>query len=597
MKYIPFLALILFTACSTKSPGQITQTVEFYPSATPRLTLTPSNTPLPTNTPTPTPTPTPTAIDVTILGNPSGFPNSEPIPASGAYCGFVDTLDFPLNPPDGEETSGGMDFGVYRDRYEKYHAGEDWGFRNESNFGKPVYSIGHGFVTYAAPNGWGLDRGVVVIRHIFQNGDTFLSFYGHLDPPSVTLTAGECVARGEKIGEIGRPRTPPHLHFEIRTHLPTSAGTGYWPTDPREAGWLPPSQTISEKRLAVSPGILWTRTFSDGLIKPLGISDENFILAYNQQIQVLDPVNGSLQWHLPITNTIKNAALDASLHQVYLYDLKGSLSANSLTDSVEPIWTVDLKTMSTADLLPIPGGGVIVADRQRAIALDAEGAIRWQIETHAPVLSWTPLEDSLLFTTSDTEKPLWYVNINGAAAWNWRIGGTLVNQAGRVYLYAEDGLYQLDVDQRTGKRVVPLPRGKPSLGDLVPLPNGGWLLIHIDGHDRRLIKLDSDLSVQWERSIKKLTLGELRLAVQGDSAYLLWSHSTTTGNQVNIYVVDLESANLTHILMAGTRISYSHQNWIYPVDDNLLLVNVGGGPLGMLDPLTAGQTVTNPGTP
>ena len=32
-----------------------------------------------------------------------------------------------------------------------------------------------------------------------------------------------------------------HEHFEIRTHMPEEPGPGYWPTDPTEAGWLPPS--------------------------------------------------------------------------------------------------------------------------------------------------------------------------------------------------------------------------------------------------------------------------------------------------------------------------------------------------------------------
>ena len=34
--------------------------------------------------------------------------------------------------------------------------------------------------------------------------------------PSVTLQAGQCVARGQQIAVLGRPRSSPHLHFEIR---------------------------------------------------------------------------------------------------------------------------------------------------------------------------------------------------------------------------------------------------------------------------------------------------------------------------------------------------------------------------------------------
>ena len=72
---------------------------------------------------------------------------------------MVDVLDFPLNPPDAINTSGGGDFGVYRERYQGNHTGEDWGLQDRQNFGATVYAIGHGMVTYAQPRGWGRDGG------------------------------------------------------------------------------------------------------------------------------------------------------------------------------------------------------------------------------------------------------------------------------------------------------------------------------------------------------------------------------------------------------------------------------------------------------
>ena len=171
----------------------------------------------PTTTPTITPTPTPTAvpISITLLRSQQSTPASEP----GARCGVVDTLDFPLDPPDAKNVRfGGQDFGAFRDTYYGYHAGEDWwGTGGDvSSFGAPVHSIGHGVVTYAEPNGWGRDKGVIIIRHTFPDGSRILSFYGHLHPPSVTLRLGDCVVRGDQIGQIGQPRSSPHLHFEIR---------------------------------------------------------------------------------------------------------------------------------------------------------------------------------------------------------------------------------------------------------------------------------------------------------------------------------------------------------------------------------------------
>lgn len=598
MKYYALIFfMLLISACTVSTPNQVTQIMQVQITATLVPTRTPSNTPTPSHTPTPTSTPTPTAPPVSISGNPQGLKVSDPVPAKGAYCGLIDTLDFPLNPPDAEDISGGNDFGTYRSRYDKYHAGEDWGLRNESNFGKPVYSIGHGFVTYAAPNGWGLDRGVIVIRHILSNGESFLSFYGHLDPPSVTLSAGECVSRGEKIGEIGRPRTPPHLHFEIRTHLPNSAGTGYWPTDPTEAGWLPPSQTISEMRLAAYPGILWTQTHAKGLIRPMGMQGDEFIFIHDSLLKSVDPTQGTIQWSQPISDTIRNAVIDIHLPQVYFFDLLGRVTASPLNETSGPNWRVDLKSQSSADLISFPEGGVIVADRQHAILLGSDGNILWKADTFASIISWSHIEKGLIFTTSDTENPMWQATEEGAAPWDWGINGKLVTAGETVYLYSEDGLYRLDIEKQTGVKVVPLPRGKPNLGNIIPLSDGGLLLFHVDSNDRRLIALNPDLTLRWERSIKGFTLGELKLAIQGELGYLLWSHSTSGGNQVNLYAINLESAELIHILVGGTRVSYSRQNWLVPVGENLLFVNIGMGPLGMFDPLEALNIVTAQNNP
>ena len=225
---------MMATAVSSVPTATLTTTY----TATPSPTITPS--PTNTQTPTPTLTPTPTALPFHISGNPYTARLHDPIATSNAPCGLVDVLDFPIDPPHAANINrGGQDFGVYRQRYEKNHAGEDWGGPGGrgGNFGTPVHSIGHGWVTYAEPEGWNRDKGVVIIRHILADGSTFLSFYGHLDPPSVVLEAGDCVQRGQQVGNIGRPRSSPHLHFEIRTHLPYTPGPGLLASKPYPS-WL-----------------------------------------------------------------------------------------------------------------------------------------------------------------------------------------------------------------------------------------------------------------------------------------------------------------------------------------------------------------------
>ncbi|MFN2151384.1 MAG: M23 family metallopeptidase, partial [Anaerolineales bacterium] len=325
ISFLVFLILgVGLVACSRSGDSSAIPQVEvtrLYITATSEPTRTATASLTATRSPTPTPSPTPTAPTIEIAGNPRAYTLFDPVPQSGAACGWADTLDFPLDPPDGAGASGGGDFGVYRDRYEKYHAGEDWGVSNRNNFGQPVYSIGHGQVTYAQPLGWGADKGVVIIRHTFPDGTSILSFYGHLDPPSVTLREGTCVRRGDIVGQIGRPRTPPHLHFEVRVHLPYATGGGYWPSDPTRAGWLPPSQTVSQYRMQVSPGVEWMNPATPTTSQPLGRLDiDTFLLIDEGQLVAIDLFTGEQSWATELSTYIKAAYLDPERRLLYITD-------------------------------------------------------------------------------------------------------------------------------------------------------------------------------------------------------------------------------------------------------------------------------------
>jgi murein DD-endopeptidase MepM/ murein hydrolase activator NlpD len=508
----------------------------------------------------------------------------------------VDTFDFPLDPPNGEEAASRHGFGNYSSRYEKYHAGEDWGIRNKPNFGESVHSIGHGQVTYAAPNGWGLDKGTVVIRHVFPWGGYVLSFYGHLDPPSVTIRTGDCVQRGEKIGEIGNPRTPPHLHFEIRLHLPISTGQGYWSTDPSKIGWLPPSQTIWETRLKASPGIVWTQPYAEGLTLGLGMYQGEYLLAHGGKIMAVDPQEGSVAWQQTIPETTRYALLDVApgsaknaaqfvgADQLYLLDLMGDLTAYSLRLSMGERWKLSLSAYSSAQLYALPVGGVLVIDRRQAIAVSPEGQILWEAETGDPLRSWILIDDQFVFSAGDT---IWTADKNGVEDWGLNIGGNLVEAGGEAYLYADDGLYRLDTLTKRGKRIVDLKNADLDLGTITTTLDDGLILLHADGYDRWLLHYDPNGNLVWERSLKKLPRGRLQLITNESGTYLLVVHSSTSGIKADLYRVDTETAGLTHILRSGSHRAYSRNSWILPMDAGLMLVNVGGGPLAAFDPRSA----------
>src|ERR1043166_4950251 len=82
-----------------------------------------------------------------------------------------------------------------------------------------------GTVHAFANNARRLDYGpVIILRHQTGDGVPFFTLYGHLGSDSLQgLSAGQPVARGQRIGSVGAPPEngdwPPHLHFQLITDL------------------------------------------------------------------------------------------------------------------------------------------------------------------------------------------------------------------------------------------------------------------------------------------------------------------------------------------------------------------------------------------
>jgi murein DD-endopeptidase MepM/ murein hydrolase activator NlpD len=593
----PLLAiLLLMVGCEGVEPEaiyevvykEVIDVVEVYITATPRPTR------APTATYTPSPTPTPTAVPVVVAGDPREVVLSDPVPHAGAPCGVVDTLDFPLNPPDAVGAFGGQDFGRFRNRFDGYHTGEDWGF-GAGNFGVPVYSIGHGQVTYAQPLGWGEDQGVIIIQHIFQDGSRLLSFYGHLDPPSITLRAGECVMRGDQVGEIGRPRTPPHLHFEIRSHLPDTPGPGYWSVDPSLSGWKSPSETIWKYRMATSPGVKWMLGNPSWLSRYLGETGDGTVIVFeNQQVVGIDIEIGELRWEHPLADNMKNAMLDTNRSLVYATTSFGilevyrvdDLSSGTSETPTEPLWTVRLNISGNINLMPLPGGGVILSTRNRMMAVSEVGDLIWEIEINAPVIGWTLAGDRIIFTTDADSDSLWSADISGATVWESAVTGKLVSYGDRVNIYAQDGIYRLNFSSYTADLLFSMPKGSLRKGDISILPDGGLLVAHIDLYDQRLIALESNGDLRWERSLASIPLDQLQLITLNDQVYLMSKYETSASNEVTIFLVDIDSGELSRIFLGGTRnpIQFTEDTWATVIGGDNILINIGGGGLVALDP-------------
>lgn len=629
--------LLLFLAgCArdgTPTPTRLTGQTPDAPrpgdvsTATATVTPTATLSPTPTSTPTLTPTPTATAPPAEISGDPRSYIERPPEAQPGAVCGTVDIFDFPVGPPDAVDVNrGGTDYNRYRERYNGFHAGEDWSGPNGRNLGSPVYSIGHGRVIYAHPNGWGIDQGVLIIQHVFADGSTILSFYGHLDPPSVILRGGECVARGAKVGEIGDPRGRPHLHFEIRNHMPGEPGPGYWFQDPTLAGWFPPSLTIWANRIAASPGYLWARAPTRGDVfagkETAGfLPGDVLILLEEGRLQGIGAQDGSVRWAQPdpptptpqpeatpdptriaielVSAAPVSAVLDETEPLLYAIDRRGRMQTYSTAGEApafEPLWQAELGVAGDPALYALPGGGVVTVGRRETVALNASGDQLWTLPLNELPGTAIRAGGTLFLPVGRTAPTLWLLDAQGAAPWSALPAGTPFGHIdGGLWFYTREAVYRLDPEAHSATLALQLPRALSGTamhgaGDAVGLPDGGLLVAHPDARDSRLLRLDAAGNLLWERSYREAGAGQARLALVDNQAYLVVTDEGAT-TLVTLFLVDLETGNLVRLFTGGTREGVFGDTWLLPAPSGMLLLNIGGGHLVALDPQAAASAL------
>ncbi len=586
------LALLALLAACGRIIGPGLPTITPFATSTSRPTITPSATPTPT--PTSTPTPTPTAPLVDVSGDLRQPLLSTPQPRRGAPCGVVDLLDFPLNPPDAVNVRGGADFGTYRERFNGNHAGEDWGVRGDS-LGRPVYSIGHGQVTYAEPYGWGVDVGTVIIRHVFSDSTSILSFYGHLDPSSVKLRVGSCVSRGDLIGLIGKPSTPPHLHFEIRSHMSAMPGPGYWSVDPTLAGWKPPSQYIWNQRMEALPGVVWTHSFTPPFEQGLGVlNDDTFVAMDDNQLIGLKLSDGQVGWTLSITDdqnaSVFAATFNADHTIIYAGYMSGLIKAFGLPQTAPgkatpppvKLWQLDLDAVGMPSLLPLPDGGVAVSMFGQLFGVSPEGQLRWKLDSMPRTLAWALADERLFLTSLNSPAPIWVIGRTQPVTWTAQISGRPLAAGDQVFIYGQEGVYRLNLETRSPELLYVLPRAFPELGDMLVLPDGGLLVAHMEMADQRLIVLNADGSLRWQRSYTPAARGRPRLLMVGKRVYVLIQSDSTYSHTVEVFWLGINTARLIRIFTGGTRQAPSEPAWLMALKEDRLLVNIAGSSLVML---------------
>ena len=128
-------------------------------------------------------------------------------------------------------------------------------------------------------------------------------------------------------------------------------------------------------------------------------------------------------------------------------------------------------------------------------------------------------------------------------------------------------------------------------GDILALPGGNALLAHSDSADSRLIAFNDDGTLRWERSIASILEGEVVLLNQGDQTYLVSQGNGSGVNEVSIYAIDLEQAELTLLFTGGTRSAVPNHSGIFAGSEDLFLIDIGGRSLTAFDPRRADQVI------
>jgi len=152
----------------------------------------------------------------------SPAPTVFPSPAPGATLAASATpaaLRFPLQRPiPGAIVERSYPYGSTQNGAREAHHGVEF----YQPFGTPVMAAADGVVAFAGDDkltllAWvtGFYGNVVVLEHQI-NGQTVFTLYAHLS--KIDVQAGQTVAAGKKIGEVGASGTAigSHLHFEVR---------------------------------------------------------------------------------------------------------------------------------------------------------------------------------------------------------------------------------------------------------------------------------------------------------------------------------------------------------------------------------------------
>jgi outer membrane protein assembly factor BamB len=345
--------------------------------------------------------------------------------------------------------------------------------------------------------------------------------------------------------------------------------------------------------MAALPGVSWALLHNDGYLLPLGVVDGNgLFVSGDGELLALDVDDGSIRWTRSLPVTADRLLLDAHSRLIYSASSEGTIEAFSTSALARgefevPVWRLDLGESGMPELAPLPGGGLIVSIQSAMLGVSVQGEVLWRSAPAQGIVDWAESGAALLLLT---RQGTWQIDREQAAAWPASIAGQKIVASDVPFQYAQDGLYRLIPELQSAELLYALPWGYPRSGDVVELPGGGLLVAHSDPADTRLIAIEADGSLRWERSVASLGPRTVELMAVGGQAYAAMQLDLGNSTGIDIFHVQEADGRLTRVFSGGSRFSSSDSLSLTVAGNSVLISIADVGLLGW-EPQVALQTV------
>jgi outer membrane protein assembly factor BamB len=436
-------------------------------------------------------------------------------------CGVLNSINYPI---DTNRFQIGQDFGVASERHQgRYHTGEDWFAGRNITRGQTVQAIGRGTVTFSGVRAWGVDGGVVIIRHLLPDGNYIYSVYGHIEQTDSVLLPARltCVEAGQVIGVVGDARPAPHLHFEMRVFtnqnpgIADNPGPGYTRTDPRLLGYRQPMRMVTNLQARLHSTYTWHSVMASDQreVPPLRLNDNSLLVVDGDRLRRVTN-DGRILWRVTV------AGQPVSLHGYEAQSFITYSDGRVVQIDVENGGFGDSYTLDfQPDTPPIQAGSIriyhtrdnqliAIAPDQREVLWRTPDIPRYDVAFAATAAIGLLVDDELWTISRDGEVLDTAILSNGAAF--------AENRDGALVAYTSGGLWRID------------PQGQWSSLMDIPFPGGNNAGVFVL-NDGRIYLTDQEMlyahsaegDLLWQARLPIRISGRITMQQAGDTAILL----------------------------------------------------------------------------